>query len=117
MADAFVLDRAAILERLGGDEEIFSMMLDMYIQDVESNCEILGAALASGDASALQREAHTVKGLLATFSDDTGSSDALLIEQLARDGNVTGLGCAVRALQDRMRVVADVLKAEVARGR
>ena len=117
MADAFVLDRALILERLGGDEEIFSMMLDMYIQDVESNCDILEAAFVSGDAAALQREAHTVKGLLATFSDDIGSGDALLIEQLAKDGNVSGLGGAVRSLQERMRVVADVLKAEIARSR
>ena len=117
MADAFVLDRALILDRLGGDEEIFSMMLDMYVQDVESNCAVLGAAFDSGDPVALQREAHTVKGLLATFSDDAGAEEALLIEQMAKEGSVSRLGCSVRALQERMRLVAEVLKAEIARSR
>ena len=116
MADAFVLDRALILERLGGDEEIFSMMLDMYVQDVESNCATLAAAFASGDAAALQREAHTVKGLLATFSDDAGANEALAVEQMAKEGNTANLGGAVTALQARMRLVGEVLQAEMSRG-
>lgn len=70
MAGAFVLDKASILDRLGGDEEIFAMMVDMFVQDVDSNCAALGTALASGDAALLRREAHTVKGLMATFSDE-----------------------------------------------
>ncbi len=49
MAAAFVLDRASILERLGGDEEIYAMMVNMFVADVESNCAALAAALAAGD--------------------------------------------------------------------
>ena len=113
MAEAFVLNRSLILDRLGGDEEIFVMMLDMYLQDVDSNCAALGSALASGDAPTLQREAHTVKGLLATFSDDAGAADAYLIEQKSRLGNVDGLDEAVVALQARLHEVAKVLAAEL----
>lgn len=112
MADAFVLDRASILDRLGGDEEIYVMMLDMYLDDVDSNAQAVGAALAAGDAEALQREAHTVKGLLATFSDDIGAEEAWAIEQKAKLGIVAEQAAAVAALQARMREVAGVLQVE-----
>ena len=112
MPDAYVLDKHDILERLGGDEEIFTMMLDMYLQDVENNCATLADALASGEALVLQREAHTVKGLLATFSDNAGAAAAFDLEQKAKLGDLSGLAGQVAALQARLREVADVLKRE-----
>lgn len=111
MAEAFVLDKISILDRLGGDEEIFTMMVDMYVEDIDRNCEALSAALVSGDASILQREAHTVKGLLATFSDDVGAADASLVEQQARLGIVADQADAVARLMQRMRDVAEALSA------
>lgn len=117
MADTFVLDRAAILDRLGGDEEILAMMLDMYVQDIDSNCAALAAALVSGEAAELQREAHTVKGLLATFSDQVGVEAALAIELRARAGEAASQSAAVADLQVRMREVAAVLERELGRAR
>lgn len=116
MAEAFVLNRGDILERLGGDEEIFAMMLDMYLQDVDANCASLDAALASGQAAELQREAHTVKGLLATFSDESGAAAAFAIERQAKAGELAGQAAAVAAVQARLREVAAVLAAARAAG-
>ncbi|MFZ2269591.1 MAG: Hpt domain-containing protein [Azonexus sp.] len=112
MAGVFVLDRATILERLGGDEEIYSMMVDMFLQDVENTCATLAAALLSGEAPTLQREIHTIKGLLATFSDEAGAAEAYRVEQQARNGNLQGLDNEVLAMQARLRLVAEVLRAD-----
>lgn len=112
MAGAFVLDKAAILDRLGGDEEIYSMMVDMYLQDVDNNCATLADAAASGSMAALQREVHTIKGLLATFSDDAGAADAYQIEQQIKLGNPPDTQAVVQELQARLRVVAAVLASE-----
>lgn len=110
MPEVFVLDRASILERLGGDEEIYTMMVDMFLQDAENNCLTLAAALVGGDAPTLQREIHTIKGLLATFSDEAGAEEAYLAEQKARNGDLQGLDKAVQGMQARLREVAKVLK-------
>lgn len=115
MSDQFMLDRGLIMERLGGDEEIYRMMLDMYLQDVDGNSLALGAALASGDARATQREAHTIKGLLATFSDDQGAAAAYAIELKAKQNDISGLDVALAALQARLHEVAAALRAEVER--
>lgn len=109
MATAFVLDREIILERLGGDEEIYTMMIDMFLQDVENNCAALAGAFASGVLPDLQREAHTIKGLLATFSDDAGAAEAALLEQQAKRGETADLATEVAAVQARLREVAAVL--------
>ena len=112
MAGKFVLDKAQILVRLGGDEEIFSMMRDMYLQDVARNSAEIAGALAKGDAAAVQREAHTLKGLLATFGDGHGADSAAAIEQKAKARDLAGLDSAVLALQSRLFEVAEVLQAE-----
>ncbi len=117
MKEKFVLDKAAILERLGGDEDIFAMMLAMYLQDVDRYSTNIAAALASGAPADVQREAHTIKGLLATFSDDFGAAEASAMERKAKAGDVDGLENAVQALQARLYYVAEVLKAEISLSR
>lgn len=110
MAGNFKLDRGPILERLGGDEDIFSMMVDMYLQDVDNTCSALAGALDGGSLPALQREAHTIKGLLATFSDDEGAAEAHVLEQQAKQGDATGVAEKVAFLLARLREVAEVLR-------
>lgn len=109
MLEPYVLDREAILERLGDDEEIFSMMVSLFLDDVENCCAALAAAMAAGDAAQLQCEAHTVKGLLATFSDQPGADLALALEKLARGGSLAEAGELLARLDSRLREVATVL--------
>jgi len=112
MIEVFVLDRELILDRLGGDEEIFSMMVDLFLQDVENTALSLATALALGEDETLMREAHTIKGLLATFSDEAGAAEAFRIEQQAKLGDLCDLQPAVAAVQRRLFEVAEVLRHE-----
>lgn len=111
---AFVLDRSSILDRLGGDEEIFSIMAEMFIEDADGNCAALVTALRTADAQALQREAHTVKGLFATFSDEVGAADAQAVECRAKVGELAGLEAAVDRINRRLLEIKSVLLTEFA---
>ncbi|WP_306604538.1 Hpt domain-containing protein [Azonexus sp.] len=110
MLSSFVLDKPSIMERLGDDEEIFSMMVAMFLDDVDNNCAALQAAVQATDAVQLQREAHTIKGLLATFSDDAGADLAFALEKQARAGEVAAGAAQVPALIARVQDVAGVLR-------
>lgn len=114
MIEPYVLNRQLILERLGGDEEIFTLMIGMYLQDVDNYCNNLASTLHAGEATPLQREAHTVKGLLATFADEPGAQAAYLIEQQVKQGQLDGLATPVAVLQARLREVGAVLQAAIA---
>lgn len=113
MAVEFVLDKATILRRLGGDEHIFSVMADMYLQDVDNSCSRLAGALAAGDAALLRREAHTVKGLLATLADETGAAMGLAVETRAKNNECAGLETMVADLQARLQLVAEAVRKEI----
>jgi len=105
----FVLDKAAILDRLGGDEDILAMMVDLFLQDVDNNCNALLAAVG-GEQSELQREAHTIKALLATFSDDAGAELAHVLECRAKTGQLDGASDLAGELLTRVAEVAEVLR-------
>lgn len=105
----FVLDKPAILERLGGDETIFALMLDMFLQDVDNNCNALRAAVG-GEPAVLQREVHTIKGLLATFSDEAGAELAQTLESRAKSGLVDDASARVAELLERVAEVSSVLR-------
>ncbi len=106
------LDRATILERLGGDEELLETMADMYLQEYESYCQGLRAAVQSGAAKLLQREAHTLKSLMATFEDEAGRDLAMEIQLQAEGGQLAGVEAKAAALEVAIRRMADILRAE-----
>lgn len=113
MAEGFILDKATILDRLGGDEEIFVVMADMYLQDCDKYCQELDKALADGDSQRLYREAHTVKGLLATFADEDSAALAGTLEQRAKLAeDLSGFAPAVEEIKARMGILAAALRRE-----
>lgn len=115
MNEPYILNRQLILDRLGGDEEIFAVMIDMYLQDLDSYANNLQNTFQAGDVTALHREAHTVKGLFATFADDQGTALALSVEKQAKTGNLEGLAAPIAVMQARLAEVGEVLKAELAK--
>ena len=115
MIEVFVLDRDLVLDRFGGDEEVFAMMVELYLQDVENTALSLATAWAEGEVETLMREAHTIKGLLATFSDEAGAAEAFGIEQQAKLGELSSLQPAVAAVQRRLIEVAEVLRDQAGR--
>jgi len=104
-----VCNRKEAVERLDGDEELFAMLVQMYANELPAYLQRLDDALTAADLPALAQEAHTYKGLLATFSADQGSRLARELELQAKAGNSEGLVPLVRQLQDEMRKVSEAL--------
>jgi signal transduction histidine kinase/CheY-like chemotaxis protein/HPt (histidine-containing phosphotransfer) domain-containing protein len=59
---AKVFDRAILLERVGGDDEICAEILKTFLADVPERVKEMEEALARGDNEKLKRGAHTIKG-------------------------------------------------------
>ena len=90
-------------------------MNDMFHDDDDYTCPAMQSALAAADAKQLQREAHTVKGLLATFSDEAGAGLALRLEKEAKDGNLAAGANLLPQIMARMHEVGSVLQSLSAR--
>ena len=107
-------NRVEVIERLGGDEALFVLVAEMFVKDSSAYRAALEAAVAAGDAATLGREAHTVKGLLSTFSCDAWAMMAREIEQLAKDGKFDEAAALVPQLLEAIDGLAALLAAEQA---
>ena len=82
-----IYDRADALSRIADDEELLTTLTDMFQADAAGYLEAIESALASGEMPVVLRAAHTLKGVLATFSARRAEDRARELEQQAKAGN------------------------------
>ena len=107
-------NRAQALERLGGDEDIFAEVANLFVAESDNYCQALKDALVSGDAGVLRREAHTIKSMLATFSYESGRGLAEQLELLAASGSLDGAVELSAQVVNAVKCLSVVLRAEMA---
>ena len=79
-----VYDRADALSRIADDEELLTTLIEMFQDDAPRYLAEIDTALAASDWSALGHAAHTLKGVLATFSARSGERIARELEDAAK---------------------------------
>lgn len=83
-----VLDREALYERVGGDEEFLQEIAGLFLEDCPKLLSDIQSAVTAGNARALQHAAHTLKGSVANFGAEAARHAALRLEVLGREGNL-----------------------------
>jgi two-component system, sensor histidine kinase and response regulator len=86
------------LRRLGDDKELLRDIIQIYLEDAPGIVEKIHNALDQADTNALQRAAHSLKGLAATLSASEFVGAAARVEYLA----------ATRNLSEAPKAVAEV---------
>ena len=89
-------DIQRVLEMLD-DETLFRELAQMFIADSAASQQRFAATLAAEDWPELERQAHTVKGLFATFAADRAEQAAQNLEEAAKAGRYADCG-ALQAL-------------------
>jgi two-component system, sensor histidine kinase and response regulator len=90
-AEAPLVERARLLERLEGDEALLEEILVLYQQTCPDLVRDLREAAARGDARALYSAAHTLKGMVTHFGAPQATELLLTLETMGREGRLTGL--------------------------
>jgi PAS domain S-box-containing protein len=96
------LDREAALERLGGDVNLLSELASLFLGNSDSMLAKIREASACGDALALERAAHALKGSVGNFAAEEAYQAALDVEYHARQGLLTGAAEACERLERAM---------------
>ena len=97
MLDAF--DENALMERVDGDIEFLDETIAMLDEDSPTLLNGIHAAAGSGDAAALIRSAHALKGMLANFCAEPAEAAARELETMGREGRLADLHRAVDRVQ------------------
>jgi HPt (histidine-containing phosphotransfer) domain-containing protein len=85
---AFDLD--ATLARCDGDWELLGDMVQLFLPQSEALLAQIGAAVESGDAPALEKAAHKLKGSIGNFSAPRAFAAAQSLEELGRRRELDG---------------------------
>ncbi len=67
-AGAAVIDRDALLSKLGGDEELLVEIIDLFFEDCPKVMDAIRGAVADGDVEAVWQSAHRLKGSVGSLS-------------------------------------------------
>lgn len=104
-----VFDRAALLDRLMGDEEIVAEIMEAFLTDMPQQIGALRNYLEVGDAAGAERQAHTIKGAAANVGGEVLAALASELEQAGKTGDLERILSKLPMLQTAF----ENLKAEI----
>ena len=101
-----VLDREALEERLGGDDELMAELARMLAEDARHLAAECAEAVGAGNRERARQAAHTLKGAAANLCAGRVVASAAHLERLAREPSDVDL---VEASADVVREVERLL--------
>jgi HPt (histidine-containing phosphotransfer) domain-containing protein len=93
------LDRVVALECVGGDLQLLQEIARMFLDSVPELMGEMRAALGAGDAKALERAAHTLRGCVCHFGAEAVYEGARNLEMIGRADDLKPAPAAFRELE------------------
>jgi HPt (histidine-containing phosphotransfer) domain-containing protein len=100
-----VFNRELALDRVGGDQELLDEIVGLFLGEYPELLRQIQAAVQAGDAPALYRSAHTLKGSLGALGAEAAQQRASELEMSGRNGE---LGATSTMLTDLENLLAQL---------
>jgi len=100
--DGELLDKGALLERLGGDSQLLSELIEIYLSESPALLAAAQRALQEKSGQDLARAAHTIKGSAGNFVARATLETAERLEAFAEQGDFSRAQEAMSALEREM---------------
>jgi PAS domain S-box-containing protein len=94
-----VLDHAAVLDRLGENEDLFRDIVNLFLQDAPRRRNEICSAFADGDLIRIRNAAHALQGAMGYLEAGPALAAAVRLEQTAENGNLQDLAEVVAAFE------------------
>ena len=103
-------DREALMNRVGGDEQLFNEVVELFLVDCPIRLTAIQAAVASGNCEAIRLAAHALKGSASNVSALGLSSAARTLERLGVERRIEAAPAALRNLSAQAVLTIDLLR-------
>lgn len=114
VASADVSVRARLTEIAGDDVEFIAELIGAFLTGGEDSLRELQAAVASGDAAAIGRAAHKLKGASANLHIDGLAAITLEVESRAKAGQPSDWRADLERIKTEFNRVREALRGEMA---
>jgi two-component system, sensor histidine kinase and response regulator len=112
-----VFDASSSLARLGGDNGLFRTLVQFFQEDYPALMGQLRGGIERGDLAQVERAAHSLQGLIASFSADGARDSVERLAEHARAGNLSAasdrlpdLGMQIEQLREALSDYVDGLR-------
>jgi HPt (histidine-containing phosphotransfer) domain-containing protein len=92
-------DRNALLQRVGGSWEKVEKIVAVFQGEVSQSMAEIRAAIERGDATRIERTAHSLKGAIGVFGKSAAYNAAETLESLGHAGDLTEIGDVYHSLE------------------
>ena len=89
-ADAAAVDAAGLLADFDGSRGLLADVIDVFVSDTPATLDRLRRAVEAREPAEVARAAHALKGSIGLFSRGAAFEAARALEQIARQGDLTG---------------------------
>ena len=104
------IDRESLMTRVGGDEELFTEVIQLFLLDCPLGVAAIKAAVESGDPEQVRLAAHALKGSAGNLSATALTSAARTLERLGTERRLEAAPAAFRNLAAQAALAMDVLR-------
>ncbi len=104
-----IMDSTWALEQMDGDEQLLAQISALFLEDYPKRLSLLRQAVSSHNAKDIVAEAHTLKGSAGNFGAEPTVEAARRLEQVDQEGDWTGVGESIGALEAALEQLKPVL--------
>ncbi len=108
-----VFDKAALLDRLGGDEELARSILVIFLENVPLQIRDLKTCLEKNDLPGVELHSHTIKGSSANIGGEALRAAAFTVEKCSKSGDVEGIRSSLIDLEHQYEQLKILLEKEI----
>lgn len=94
-----IFDRAGLLERFMGDEEISKQIIQIFLDDMPQQIKALKRYIETGNATSGELQAHTIKGAAANVGGGSLRGLASELEQACKAGELDSIVTRLEELE------------------
>lgn len=105
------LDRELALRLVGGNADLLREIAQLFLEDAPNLLGSAERAVRAGDAHALERAAHSLKGAVSNFGAACAYQAALDLEMIGRDKRLSQAPAAFHELKSTLAALQPELEA------
>lgn len=105
------VDRDALIDLLDGDPDLIITLIDSFLEDCPDYMDGIRDAIEDGDAAALEREAHGLKGAAGSLRARPVSEAAQTLEEMGHAGDFSNAEAALDTLEGEVARLTDEFQA------
>lgn len=111
MSSIPVIDDQILDECYLGDDELIADVVQVFMEQKDSQVGEVAGAVKARDALAVGRSAHKLKGGLLTIGAAAAGDAALRLEKMGKTGDLSGADAALASLHAELDRLVDALRA------